>query len=123
MQTPEETRSSERSESTVSKNEPKSAEGGAGSPSEPPTVVRTSSSSARRRQAAQVSPPPPLPKQGEFIGTFRLEEAIGVGGMGAVFRAHDAQLERDVALKLLPLDQTTDPEIVQRFYQEGRAAA
>jgi serine/threonine-protein kinase len=43
--------------------------------------------------------------------------------MGAVFRAHDAQLERDVAIKLLPLDQTTDPEIVQRFYQEGRASA
>jgi serine/threonine-protein kinase len=43
--------------------------------------------------------------------------------MGAVFRAHDGQLEREVALKLLPLDQTTDPEIVQRFYQEGRAAA
>jgi serine/threonine-protein kinase len=57
------------------------------------------------------------------VGTFVLEEAIGVGGMGAVFRALDVQLDRHVALKLLPPDQTADPEIVQRFYQEGRSAA
>jgi serine/threonine-protein kinase len=43
--------------------------------------------------------------------------------MGAVFRALDSQLDRQVALKLLPPDQTGDPEIVQRFYQEGRSAA
>ena len=64
-----------------------------------------------------------LPNPGEVVGTFELEEAIGVGGMGAVFRADDAQLDREVALKLLPPDQTGDPEVVQRFYQEGRAAA
>ena len=64
-----------------------------------------------------------LPQPGVLIGTFLLEEAIGAGGMGAVFRAHDAQLDRHVALKLLPLDQTGDPEVVLRFYQEGRSAA
>ncbi len=57
------------------------------------------------------------------MGTFVLEEAIGAGGMGAVFRAHDATLDRQVALKLLPPDQVDDPEVVQRFYQEGRSAA
>jgi serine/threonine-protein kinase len=43
--------------------------------------------------------------------------------MGAVFRARDLQLDRPVALKLLPPEQAGDPEVVQRFYQEGRAAA
>ncbi len=80
---------------------------------------------ARRAQAlAQASTAMGiLPQPGVVIGTFLLEEAIGAGGMGAVFRAHDAQLDRHVALKLLPLDQTVDPEVVQRFYQEGRSAA
>ncbi|AMV37566.1 serine/threonine-protein kinase [Planctomyces sp. SH-PL62] len=43
--------------------------------------------------------------------------------MGAVFRAHDSTLDRQVALKLLPPEQIDDPEVVQRFYQEGRSAA
>jgi serine/threonine-protein kinase len=63
-----------------------------------------------------------LPLAGAKIGDFILEEAIGIGGMGAVFRARDRQLDRPVALKILPPEQTHDPEVVQRFYQEGRAA-
>ncbi len=46
-----------------------------------------------------------------------------MGGMGAVYRALDTKLDRQVALKLLPPDQASDTEVVQRFYQEGRAAA
>ncbi len=57
------------------------------------------------------------------MGDFGLEEAIGAGGMGAVFRAVDIKLDRQVALKILPPDQAIDPEVVQRYYQEGRAAA
>jgi serine/threonine-protein kinase len=57
------------------------------------------------------------------IDSFVLEAAIGEGGMGTVYRALDTKLERHVALKLLPPDQANDAEIVQRFYQEGRAAA
>ena len=64
-----------------------------------------------------------MPEPGEMIGEFELREAIGVGGMGAVFRALDTPLDRHVALKILPPDQAADPEVVQRFYQEGRAAA
>ncbi len=72
-----------------------------------------------RRHRAPVA----LPVPGELVDTFLLEEAIGVGGMGAVFRALDTKLDRQVALKLLPPDQASDAEVVQRFYQEGRAAA
>ncbi len=67
--------------------------------------------------------PLPLPQAGERIDMFELEEPIGVGGMGAVFRALDTRLDRHVALKILPPEQARDPEVVQRFYQEGRAAA
>jgi serine/threonine-protein kinase len=86
-----------------------------------PTVH--SGSSHRRTRAAAGAGPIPYPEPGQRIDSFELDEAIGVGGMGAVFRAHDIRLERLVALKLLPPEQANDPEVVQRFYQEGRAAA
>ena len=70
-----------------------------------------------------MSPPASLPVPGDLVDTFLIEEAIGVGGMGAVFRALDTKLDRQVALKLLPPDQAGDSEIVPRFYQEGRSAA
>jgi serine/threonine-protein kinase len=58
-----------------------------------------------------------------MIDGFLLEESIGVGGMGAVYRARDTKLDRWVALKLLPPDQAADAEVIPRFYQEGRSAA
>ncbi len=91
------------------------------------TVLRNAGSSARRRQdggsSSSLIIPIPLPRPGESIDTFLLDEAIGVGGMGAVFRALDTKLDRQVALKLLPPDQAADAEVVRRFYQEGRSAA
>jgi serine/threonine protein kinase len=135
MQSPDSSRASESAERSGSANEPAPPVGVAAPLPESPTVVRTSSSTARRLRQAQVevqvlaqgqvhlASPPSLPSPGDVVGTFLLEEAIGVGGMGAVYRAHDAQLDRDVALKLLPPDQTDDPEVVQRFYQEGRSSA
>ncbi|WZO97364.1 serine/threonine-protein kinase [Isosphaeraceae bacterium EP7] len=90
---------------------------------DPPTVRSGNSGSTNVRKGGPVPDPTPLPKPGESLDQFVLEDGIGVGGMGAVYRALDAQLDRYVALKILPPEQAVDPEVVQRFYQEGRAAA
>lgn len=57
------------------------------------------------------------------LGHFVLEERIGRGGMGAVFRAIDQRLNRVVALKILSPDLSSDSEAVLRFQNEARAAA
>src|SRR5207247_1379315 len=61
--------------------------------------------------------------RGRKLAHFELIEPIGVGGMAAVLRARDTQLERFVALKILPPEMAADPENVARFHQEARAAA
>jgi serine/threonine protein kinase len=60
---------------------------------------------------------------GRRLAHFELLEPIGVGGMAAVLRARDTQLDRSVALKILPPDMAAEPENVRRFHQEARAAA
>ena len=57
------------------------------------------------------------------LGQYLIQERIGRGGMGAVFRASDLRLERVVALKILAPEYTRDPASVQRFQNEARAAA
>jgi serine/threonine-protein kinase len=57
------------------------------------------------------------------LGQFLIEERIGHGGMGAVFRALDLPLDRVVALKVLAPSQSRDPAAAQRFQNEARAAA
>lgn len=57
------------------------------------------------------------------LGHFAIEERIGAGGMGAVFRALDTRLQRVVALKVLSPAQSRDRASVLRFQNEARAAA
>ncbi|MFV1987010.1 MAG: tetratricopeptide repeat protein [Gemmatimonadota bacterium] len=57
------------------------------------------------------------------IRHYVLGEQIGAGGMGIVFRAHDTQLDRPVALKFLPPHLTEDEDAAQRLLVEARAAA
>jgi Tol biopolymer transport system component len=66
------------------------------------------------------APPAPL-AAGATLGPYRIDAVIGAGGMGEVYRAHDARLGRDVAIKVLHL--TRDPALRQRFEREGRALA
>ncbi|HEY7426380.1 MAG TPA: serine/threonine-protein kinase, partial [Gemmataceae bacterium] len=61
--------------------------------------------------------------RGRRLAHFELIEPIGVGGMAAVLRARDTQLDRHVALKILPPEMACDPENVRRFHQEARSAA
>src|ERR1700687_5108989 len=61
--------------------------------------------------------------RGRRLGHFELLEPIGVGGMAAVLRARDTQLDRIVALKILPPEMAAHPENILRFHQEARAAA
>lgn len=61
--------------------------------------------------------------RGRTLAHFELVEPVGVGGMAAVIRARDLQLDRPVALKILPPEMAADPENVARFHREARAAA
>src|SRR5882724_961308 len=57
------------------------------------------------------------------LGPYEIHSPIGAGGMGEVYRARDARLNRDVAIKILPASFSRDPDRLQRFAQESRAAA
>jgi Tol biopolymer transport system component len=57
------------------------------------------------------------------VGPFRIVQKIGEGGMGVVYRAHDARLGRDVALKVLPAAFAADPERMARFAREAQVLA
>ena len=60
---------------------------------------------------------------GLIISHYRLEEIIGRGGMGIVYRAYDQNLYRSVALKFLPEELATDEDAHARFRREARAVA
>jgi eukaryotic-like serine/threonine-protein kinase len=60
---------------------------------------------------------------GTKLGPYEIHSSIGAGGMGEVYRARDARLSRDVAIKVLPTSFSADPDRLQRFALECRAAA
>jgi hypothetical protein len=61
--------------------------------------------------------------RGMTIAGFRLEELIGEGGMGVVWKARQLDLDRVVALKLIQPNKSGDPEFLERFQRESRLAA
>jgi Tol biopolymer transport system component len=60
---------------------------------------------------------------GARIGPFDVVDLLGTGGMGAVYRAHDSRLRREVAIKVLPPAFSSDPNRLKRFEQEALAVA
>jgi serine/threonine protein kinase len=61
--------------------------------------------------------------RGLLFGPYRLLDQIGRGGMGIVYLAEHSKLQRQVAIKVLPKEKTSDKLALDRFYREARAAA
>src|SRR5947207_13578835 len=60
---------------------------------------------------------------GTRLGRYEIRAHIGTGGMGEIYLAQDVELERILALKILPAEFASDPSRMRHFIQEARAAA
>jgi serine/threonine-protein kinase len=60
---------------------------------------------------------------GTQLGRYQIRSQLGVGGMGEVYLGHDSQLERTVAIKILPEKFASDVQRMRRFVQEAKTAA
>ena len=77
---------------------------------------------ARNARALIDNPGVPLAR-GARIGSYEVVDLLGVGGMGEVYRAHDAKLGRSVAIKVLNVDTGASAAAVRRFEREARTAS
>ena len=62
-------------------------------------------------------------RPGQSLGPYEIAAALGAGGMGEVYRARDTRLEREVAVKVMPVRLAGDPQALARFTREAKAVA
>lgn len=86
---------------------------------EDPTVASGSSGNVERTQAGSYDANDMV---GKTIGGCRIDELLGRGAMGAVYKARQLKLERDVAVKVIRPEMMTDPRMLRRFEVEARTA-
>ena len=60
---------------------------------------------------------------GRKLGPYEIQSALGAGGMGEVYRARDTRLDREVAIKVLPAEVSSDPSLRQRLEREAKAVS
>lgn len=82
-----------------------------------------SSCGARLQTSRDVSDPLREALDNAIGFQYRVERLLGRGGMGAVYLAHEQALDRDVAIKVLPPEQSSTAQLRDRFRREGRTAA
>jgi len=103
---------------------PNPGEGEEGEPVSPESAVRMLREMAQQDSGFKetlVSEAPPL--IGRLLGQYKIISKIGQGGMGAVFKAQDSALRRDVAVKVLWTGPLEDPRVAERFVREARCLA
>ena len=87
------------------------------------TAERSFAAHGRQVVAPRMTKNPVRSLTGRQIGSYQIRSLLGTGGMGEVYRATDAKLGRDVALKVLPASFAQDPDRLRRFEREARLLA
>lgn len=82
------------------------------------TIVQADAPVPARKQSAESADEMP-----EHFGRYHIEKLLGQGAMGAVYLAHDSQLNRKVALKVPQFSANGPTDLIARFYREARSAA
>lgn len=100
---------------------------GAGAARPPVQQIPAGSAASGVGPSPTAKPPATAAKSGSQpqlqVGGYRIVERIGAGGMGTVYRAVHVELDREVALKVLPPEMNSNPTMVARFKREAKAAA